>query len=402
MAAPSIVQHAETITPSTSATSVSVTLGSAPTDGNLLVAVLMGGNGGETVSPPSGWTQRHRAGSAGSYDLRYVATKTAASEGTTFTFTLSGSGDTYALVVFEISGADDLDTANLWSSLANGVDSWKFGPTTPAVDDSLMIAIGGYWQADAFDSTFSNGYAEQFDIDETGGWDMTFYGASKALATAAATETTVTIQGSHNAFGVLFPIKPATGTDYTDSGTAQADLSTSGSGVMSIGESGSGSTDFTSDGSGIMLATDQQTAEVAFSGIGNSSLVSDTTDVVVIDLGVTGGALSGFTDRGSSEVAVSGSGRGVVAAGEEGSGIVTLADSSIDIQHHRTSQYAEVVLSNAGLDTFTATSGGTVQAELYATGSDVVTNPGASTSTRKLRVRWDSRRRQRSRTREFR
>ena len=224
--AASIVQHAETITPSASATEATVTLGSAPTPGNWLFGFFLGGNGDETVTPPSGWTKHLNDGTGGNYDLRCLASrKVQSGDSATITFTTNSSGDTFALVVFEVSGlvsTNPIDKTVSDSHTESTANHWQFASTgTLSQADELAIGVMGYWETGPFNNQWPSGWTEELDIYETAGWDMMVTGGSKVTTSTAALSPDITITGLHRCFGVLITLKAASALEITPSVVSQ-------------------------------------------------------------------------------------------------------------------------------------------------------------------------------------
>ena len=140
--------------------SVTVTLSTDPTVNNLLVAVFGTQNSLLTVSslPDVGWvTQEDTAVGAAGKPRCVIAYKVAAgTEGTTFTFTFSGSGDLFAVVGEWSGGATSsvVDQSNSQNSGSSTVTSYATGNITTLNNEDLLIA-GVSWVDANLDQTLS-------------------------------------------------------------------------------------------------------------------------------------------------------------------------------------------------------------------------------------------------------
>lgn len=94
-----VVQHA--MASSSGASSLVVTLGAAPTNGNYLKAIVSCYTG-RTITPPTGWMITGDTDGAGT--IRSFQLKAGASEPTSYTWGLNTS-DAWAVVIYEVTGS---------------------------------------------------------------------------------------------------------------------------------------------------------------------------------------------------------------------------------------------------------------------------------------------------------
>jgi len=198
----------------TDGTSISVTLDSAPTSGNLLIAI--GGGGGDIVSSPSGWTLAKKVYSgAGNYDLRFCYWKVSdGSESGAISFSFDSS-DSYGLAVFEYSGmasSSPYDVgADAWSAKSD-VNSQTTGTTaTTSQADELALALMWTWGGD-YTPSWTNGFATEVDLYSTAGGDSNIVVGSKTLTATGTQETTVSGFSLDWANGMIVTFKAETAT----------------------------------------------------------------------------------------------------------------------------------------------------------------------------------------------
>jgi hypothetical protein len=139
----SVVQHAEGTGAPAAASDVSVTFGSTPTPGNIMVAIVNAALTGTISFITSGWTARTLAGGAitGTSGLYRVWEKVAgASEPTTVTAHVSAACR-YSMVVLELpANAFDLLTE---SAASTGTTYAASGLTTTGSDITLDVVCAG-------------------------------------------------------------------------------------------------------------------------------------------------------------------------------------------------------------------------------------------------------------------
>lgn len=140
-----IVNASGTITPSlvqgqmansnVNVTSITVTLGVAPTSGNLLVAQFIAGGTG-TQSAPAGWTLK---GSNTGNARSLIYTKTSNGTETSSTFSVTGSGVSMGAVVVETTNGIAGTMAS--SSTSQAATPVNFGPTGNPVSSNAIPLV---------------------------------------------------------------------------------------------------------------------------------------------------------------------------------------------------------------------------------------------------------------------
>ncbi len=151
-----------------SATSVAATLGAAPTENNLLVAMAWMDSTSPIILSISGWTQAFSLqvdfGAGGDGTIACFYKTAGASESSTVTLTLSAAADSMGVSVSEFSQmatSGQLDvtaTSDESDSDSTTADSG----TTAATAQSKAVAVAGWVAADddLTTPTFTNGFTE--------------------------------------------------------------------------------------------------------------------------------------------------------------------------------------------------------------------------------------------------
>jgi hypothetical protein len=88
----------------TATNTISVTLGAAPTNGNMLLALFATNGGTPTLNTPTGWTRQAANTTGNANENVYLYYKWASSDSATVTFTTTGNFTTAGLTVIELSG----------------------------------------------------------------------------------------------------------------------------------------------------------------------------------------------------------------------------------------------------------------------------------------------------------
>ena len=210
------VTRVQSVSNYATASTVTLTFGSAPSVGSLLVAMVSSdaffSGGPPLVAPPAGWNQinSHVVYSTTLDAAMYYRVATSAdvsgyASGYVF------SGGSYAVLVkgmlFEVSGQGGIDTSNTWAGLSTSISS---GSVTPSTTSSLILASLTSWSGTNY-----------FNAAPTGGFTSlaNHFGSSQMwceylqLATtstsAQATSDSVIDSGSYNGMGMIVVIKGA-------------------------------------------------------------------------------------------------------------------------------------------------------------------------------------------------
>lgn len=142
--APILVQTAPVVSLTTAATSIAGTFGSAPTAGNLMVAIFGGRGGtGVTITPPSGWTQITRLDNSTTSFIAAYQKVVATGDGTSYTFGLGGTARFANLILVEISGQSPGTTVNVSNTYLASASS---APSTPSVTptNTNVLYLAGF------------------------------------------------------------------------------------------------------------------------------------------------------------------------------------------------------------------------------------------------------------------
>lgn len=186
-------------------TAPAVTASVAPADGNLLV-IFIGANvlAAGITAVPSGFTLAATNDNAGGYSVS-VYYKIASSNGTSYTFTLSGS-QPWSVDYYEFAGVDTgtpLDPATAAQADSAGTASFQLGAYTPSQSGDVLVggiqlAAGG-GGSKAVDSSFN--------LSANAGTRT--LAAYKVKTDAVAENPTWSWLTSRGASGILVGFKPA-------------------------------------------------------------------------------------------------------------------------------------------------------------------------------------------------
>jgi hypothetical protein len=192
--------------------SIAVTLGSTPTEGNLLLALHFTGDGNSIA--PSGFSEAVALTDSGNADQGAIYYKIAgAAESSTVTCTSGGGSDEHVLTVMEVEGpwnASPLDqTASAGPSSTSSRDTGTTG-TTAQADEFAAVLITARHVGDFPETTaWSNGFVEQSDGVSTS-FKYTSTATKTLLATGTVT-TTATLDGTYTSMGGVATFKKQTG-----------------------------------------------------------------------------------------------------------------------------------------------------------------------------------------------
>ncbi len=192
-------------------TSITATFATAPTEDNLLVAVLS--TRATSATNPSGWTTAIDVVNSPNNDLLRIAYKVAgASESATVTFTLSAA-DQSALGIFEVSGtatSSPLDqTASTGRTLNTTSVSSGTTSTTTQADEILFV---GYYMRELITSpSLDNSFTLVHHEATTGGQDITVVDGHRIVSATGAYESTASWTTNVTAMGAIATFKAASG-----------------------------------------------------------------------------------------------------------------------------------------------------------------------------------------------
>jgi hypothetical protein len=206
------VQRAPLYISSANATTHTVTFGSTPTNGNLLV---LAGASNDVISTPAGWTLAVQG--IDFKDVKIFYKTAGVSEPTGVTVTI-GSSTSCALVAWEYSGmaaSSQLDKTA--SATAQGPTAHGTGTTAATAQASeLLIAVVGTDGTNTMSTSgWSNSFTAELDGDTTGSAGFeTYITTSSRIVSATATYTTTattSTSGSTHDSGVIATFKAAAG-----------------------------------------------------------------------------------------------------------------------------------------------------------------------------------------------
>jgi hypothetical protein len=207
----SIVQSTSFVDTSGAATSINFTL--SPTSGNILVAFLSTKKGVTYGTPSGTWTlvDNHTITSANDTSAIYWHAVTG-SEGTSFSFSISGGTDYASGLLYEITGADTTTPIN-----AHSMTEQSQSPdyTTPAVTPTVVGTLPlAYLHSD--DGTSSSQVVNSLSA----GWSSVriavpvwhaSYGAQAALTTDTTTAQSCIFHMSHANWAIVATVLIAPG-----------------------------------------------------------------------------------------------------------------------------------------------------------------------------------------------
>lgn len=194
---------ASTSTNTANATSVTITKPTGVTDGDLMVAQIVAGSSSVTVDTLSGWTkiQDGHPASAGPFMASFY--KVASSEGSDYTFSITGGSTLLVGGIVRITGAKVIDTSS--EQYNDSATTTATGATvTPTYADGYLLflvgANGGNVSAYAI-ATDNPSWTESWDVNES-----TLYGAMAYASRPQTTATgaaTATITSSRSAVHII-------------------------------------------------------------------------------------------------------------------------------------------------------------------------------------------------------
>lgn len=216
---------------SNNATSVAVTLGASPTEGNLLVVSCYGKAAADLAL--TGFSLVESQYGAGG-DRQTAWYKVAlASESSTITVTCASAGD-MALAVAEYpaptGGWNGLDVSAIGGSANSTVTSQAVGPTgTPVDADEIVFACFGMNDNTLAGAAITTGWTVDASITGGGGIDASAWLGSKIISSAVAQTATGTTTGlAEKMAGIVFSFREAAagGPTYDETGRATTITST--------------------------------------------------------------------------------------------------------------------------------------------------------------------------------
>jgi hypothetical protein len=148
----------------TGGTSITINKPSGTVDGDIMV-MFFATNGTGTITPPSGWT--NRASLSNGNRKYHVYTRTAASEGSTYTFSFTTTTYTSA-IIYSVANATAYDS--IQTATATAASTINVPTITPTGNGSLWI--GGFYtaasgtpypelHADFFDPNFATSFSNE-------------------------------------------------------------------------------------------------------------------------------------------------------------------------------------------------------------------------------------------------
>jgi hypothetical protein len=214
----SIVQTHVYANPNATATEIDIDFDSQCTEGNLIILHVGGGDGGEGITWPTGFTQIFKMGTSGDFMLTAAAYKVAgASEPADgkYTVTFSGtSGDTFSSGGWEISGnTPTVDEDNGGTQDADATTSIALDATpTTNYDDEIALAFAAAWMSQDDTASWSDSFSASEDIYVTGGYNIGVWMAEKTLTATGTVSTTCSWDGTATeAWGGIITVYEAGG-----------------------------------------------------------------------------------------------------------------------------------------------------------------------------------------------
>ena len=190
-------------------TSISATFDTAPTQDNLLVAVLS--TRAASATNPSGWSTAIDVVNGVNNDLLRIAYKVAgASESSTVTFTL-GAADQSALGIFEVSGNATSSPLDLTASTGrqNNVTSISSGTTATTTQADEILFVGYYMRETITSPSLDNSFTLVHHEATSGGQDITVVDGHRIVSATGAYESTASWTTSRVAMGAIATFKAA-------------------------------------------------------------------------------------------------------------------------------------------------------------------------------------------------
>jgi len=269
------VQHNYMPTRGTTATSLTATLSSGVTSGNLLVATITVGTNVGTVTPPSGWQQAGPTESVTSYlqqQIWYLVVGTGGA--TSFVFSWSGS-HSFGWTIDEwnsstgwLASPVDITSGNVHSTPATGVDCGSPGSTSQAVElwyGVLSWANSGQ-SLSGVTSGWTTGDTAIFTSNNT---NTSFY---QITSSSGVPSLAATISSSQPNAGVVATFQPAGGSvPVTMAVTAAASFGGTKTGLGHVTPAATAHSSFAGTKTGFGHLTSAVTAHLTPSGIQQSS-----------------------------------------------------------------------------------------------------------------------------------
>lgn len=190
----SIVQTATNAGSSTSGTTLTVTFSSSPIPGNLLFVCC--GSGGSALTAPSGWTTIDNTSDTSSVYSGTFYRIVQSGDGTSYTFTRSGSPNYQSIVAWELSGVST-------SSPINGHSITTVAPSTTSFSTTAVTpTVTGCFAISAFAQDENAGYVALTSVSS--GWANTLNSAPREAyqntLCASLTSLTTTLAPISNTF----------------------------------------------------------------------------------------------------------------------------------------------------------------------------------------------------------
>lgn len=227
---PTLVEEQAIDSSSASVSELSVTFDAAPSENNMLLAMVCAQFSPGTVTPPSGWTLEDSY-TSGPYC--YVYSKVAgASEPASYTWSWTGSRKS-SLIVRNYRGNDTSTPIDVQVSGGGSGTSLSTGTTaTIASGNAVAEAWFGVQSTALWDGgqSFTNSYSAETEIEEPGSAPAIYIARNESVTPGGTTETTMSTTDTGGAVWgwlVVFDIGPLTaGTvSLTDRTSTTADLS---------------------------------------------------------------------------------------------------------------------------------------------------------------------------------
>lgn len=199
---PGQFDHQHTLSDST----ITGTLPSAATAGNLLVAEFNTDMSGGTITPPAGWTEAIKRDSSDAIGWAGIWFKVAAGGETTAVFTLSSGSHMLEVAVAEYEGntATPLDQT-AFAELHNTTNTFNVTTGATTVDAELavcsMLAGGGYSGGGSL-GWGASGFGTLYDFGDGGA-------GTKPLTAMGTVTASPTLPGNNYAVGVVATFKAA-------------------------------------------------------------------------------------------------------------------------------------------------------------------------------------------------
>lgn len=193
-----------------SGTSVSATLGSPPTEGNLILLVFVSKLDSPSVTLPSGFetlAESYHASTSGNASIVAAAKVAGSSESSSFTVTVDGSSGTALLVAeYESDNGFDLDelVLNQAFNYATSSTTQNVGPLTISESADLLVAISACNNnVTAWSGSWTNSFST---VDETTGSNAALAVAERYAVAAGTYSSQTTVTTSRKENGLLLAL----------------------------------------------------------------------------------------------------------------------------------------------------------------------------------------------------